>query len=379
MISRRIFTRQVLLLSLLFALLALGSILLVNQIESRNFQNDLFSSMDLTLAAVNPDRIKNQAKNPSDAENADYKRLKEQALKIGVLFQAKGVDSIYAMTRQDNKVSFLFDSLPTNHKRYSPPGVEYVKAPPELVGVFTSGQAALVGPYTDEYGTFLSYFKPVRIFDTNELVGVMGVDINYSLYLQKVFQSSLLAVAVVSLFYIFSLFLLFYFRGRSVARKKIDDSKKITENMINSLPDFFYVFNETNQLIIWNQSLLDTFGYQALEMANIKYQNLFRQSDLKRVGQSIAEVHRSGFSSLEIDMVTKTKKIIPSEINNSLLKDPSGKVIGIVGSGRDITARRQREEELINQRRNLEKINELMVGRELKMAELKQEIVRLKN
>jgi len=62
---------------------------------------------------------------------------------------------------------------------------------------------------------------------------------------------------------------------------------------------------------------------------------------------------------------------------NNVISDSACKISGIVSSGRDITAQLKSQEEIYEKVAELEKINSLMISRELKMIELKQEIEKL--
>ncbi|OGI27058.1 MAG: hypothetical protein A2359_01790 [Candidatus Moranbacteria bacterium RIFOXYB1_FULL_43_19] len=64
--------------------------------------------------------------------------------------------------------------------------------------------------------------------------------------------------------------------------------------------------------------------------------------------------------------------------HNTILKDGGGNVIGTVSSGNDITQYREQSEKEKEQSEDLKKANELMMGREMRIIELKKEVEELK-
>ena len=71
--------------------------------------------------------------------------------------------------------------------------------------------------------------------------------------------------------------------------------------------------------------------------------------------------------------------------NASVYKDTDGNVLGVFAAARDVTAQKNAEEQVAEQRTKeleriaeLERFQKLTVGRELKMIELKKEIEELK-
>jgi hypothetical protein len=78
---------------------------------------------------------------------------------------------------RNGKIVFLADAEPASSPGYSPPGQFYAEAPPALHQIFTARVAAIVGPYTDRSGNWVSGFAPIFDQKTGAMVAVLGLDI----------------------------------------------------------------------------------------------------------------------------------------------------------------------------------------------------------
>jgi hypothetical protein len=81
---------------------------------------------------------------------------------------------------------------------------------------------------------------------------------------------------------------------------------------------------------------------------------------------------------------TATDEVIPTTLNASALRDPSGRVIGVIGILRDMRAYEKvvhdlegSKAELQEKILDLEKFEDVVVGRELKMIALEKEVEKL--
>lgn len=78
-----------------------------------------------------------------------------------------------------------------------------------------------------------------------------------------------------------------------------------------------------------------------------------------------------------VQIRTKKGEIKTAEVDETPILDVGGKVVGLSGVVRDVSDRLKAEKELEARVEQLESVNKVVVGRELKMIELKEEISRL--
>lgn len=81
----------------------------------------------------------------------------------------------------------------------------------------------------------------------------------------------------------------------------------------------------------------------------------------------------------ENKVITKSGEQILIGWHNSLLRDMDDKVVATVSHGEDVTAQKIQKEAERKQKEQLERVNKLMVGRELKMVELKKALAMAQN
>jgi len=368
------FISLVVIVTSIFIILAGVAYYLSTKITSNKFKHELSDAINISLAAVNPERVKNFSGLPSDINMTDYVRVKDQLYRLGLVFEHEGIDSVYLMRVQGDEVWFLVDSFLPDEARYSGPGEKYFDPPKEVIDVFNSGTLMMAGPYSDEYGTFLSYFAPIRIFLTNEIIGVVGVDIDYTVYKDQIFQANFYSLFLVFGLYIFILLLLLYFKIRDKASADLSESEGKINAIAQATTDGICMTNSSNQIIFWNKAAERLFGYSIKNAIgkNItaiipNYSGEFLTTQQNSIQQEISRDYTSS-SLIELETHSKTGKpiIIEMSIAQIKIKDE----LFNVNVFRDITKRKKREDDS-------EKLNRYMVGRELKMIELKKQIKEL--
>ena len=96
------------------------------------------------------------------------------------LIDIKQADShlrdVYLMVKKADWIYFAVDSLLYKDSKYRVPRLLYQNPPAALFDVFSNGDMQVVGPYSDEYGSFVSGYAPIIDVRSNKLIGVLGLD-----------------------------------------------------------------------------------------------------------------------------------------------------------------------------------------------------------
>jgi PAS domain S-box-containing protein len=150
--------------------------------EDRVMRGELLRSALLAVQAMDVKQIESLPFKSNDRDLAGFKQAGMQLRRLVSTFQlswvpADGYIGIYSMKQRDGVIVFGPESIPEGDRHASPPGSVYKQPPPELIKLFASRQSVTVGPFTDEYGTFVSAFVPLPNRVNSPSGTVMGFDI----------------------------------------------------------------------------------------------------------------------------------------------------------------------------------------------------------
>lgn len=132
-----------------------------------------------------------------DAHNPGYLALRAVLMKMEKA--ALGTRWLYTMNLRGNEVIFVVDSIPADAYGHAEPGVPYLQPPQELLDVFRTGESACVGPYTDEWGSYISAFVPIVDTEKDAIVGVLGLDVEARDWSKMIFGIRFWPIAVTAL------------------------------------------------------------------------------------------------------------------------------------------------------------------------------------
>ncbi|WP_136716428.1 sensor histidine kinase [Halorientalis salina] len=142
---------------------------------------------------------------------------------------------------------------------------------------------------------------------------------------------------------------------RAEREAELREERAFIDGLVDSIPDVMYALDENVEYIRWNDRLLEATGYTEGEMADIEPLDLIAEGDMPAIDAAVEQVLDGERARAEARMVTSDGDRIPYEFTGAPVTDADGAVEGIVGIGRDVSERLERERELERQNERLER------------------------
>ena len=155
------------------------------QRAERQMRNDLLLQARLIKQSLDVHALKTLSGSGDDIEKAEYKKLKEQLItfretnaKCRFLYLLGRKTDLAVSGKTGGKVFIYLDSEHVSSEDYSPPGQVYDELSEEEARIFEAKTAAVTGPSSDRWGTWVSALVPITDPATGALVAVLGMDID---------------------------------------------------------------------------------------------------------------------------------------------------------------------------------------------------------
>ena len=178
-------------------------------------------------------------------------------------------------------------------------------------------------------------------------------------------------------------FLAISLRHRQRFQQEIVASDERFTFLVRATNEAIWDRNISTNEIVWNDGVKNLFGYSKNDAVRgwKWFQEIIHPDDRARTKRGLDEALAGNAEIWNGQYrLRKQDKSYASVLDRALIiRGVNGKAIRMVGSIQDISERQVYEENLKKRTEELERFNHLMVGRESKMIELKQEIVELKN
>ncbi len=164
---------------------------------------------------------------------------------------------------------------------------------------------------------------------------------------------------------------------RKKSEELLIESDKRYKDLIEGSRDGYIMTDIDDNILEYNTTFKAMTGYTDKDLKDKKLKDLTPIEWHKKTEEMDKHVLKDGYSEVyEKEIVRKDGRIIPVELRKYLIKE-SGKTKGMWSFVRDISERKQSENEIIEKIKTLEKYKNLTVGRELRIIELKEKVKKL--
>jgi len=204
-----------------------------------NFTNyklseDALEQSRIIARSINPKRLQSLKGNKIDLTSPDYLRIKKQLIKIRHAHRT--CRFLYIMGRkEDGTIFFFLDSQPQDSKDYAHPGLIYEEVSDEYLNTFNTGNPRTVGPIKDRWGTLVTSLVPIYTSETNELIAVLGMDIEVGDWNKKIISQCLLPVGLTLFIMLLVIFLFILNRNRQRIKMQYIEKNKIAMELQQTL------------------------------------------------------------------------------------------------------------------------------------------------
>ena len=164
--------------------------------------------------------------------------------------------------------------------------------------------------------------------------------------------------------------------------RELDKARAYAERLIEDAPDPVFVSDLEGKILQANEAVSQLLGFRQDEVVEQSVARFISPEETREFTAALREVVEHGVTrNARLNPRAATGEVIPTSLNASALRDPDGKVIGAIGVLRDMRAYEevvrdleQSKTELQEKILDLEKFEEVVVGRELKMIALEKEL-----
>ncbi len=352
---------SLLLLGLLFAGVMVFLIWNVVHKAEQKMRAGLLQQIRDSSQTVDIDLLKTFSGTISDEDRPEYRYLKGK-FEFAIQMNSK-LRYIYLLGRKPGQRVFFFmdTGQPEDREEEARPGDFYDDVPDEVIRVFDSNAEVVIGPYTDKWGTFISGIAPLIDPQTDNVLAVMGIDVDYSDWSRNVFFAAVpLATVFVAVLLVFITILTFLviklaasLRQRDAVADALKNQKDRYAYILEGTDVGTWEWNVQTGEAVFNERFVDMAGYSLAELAPISFktwESLAHPDDLKASNEALERHFQGETNFYESECRIKHKDgrwVWVLDRGKVISRTEDGKPLWVYGTHQDITERKRAEEALL--------------------------------
>ncbi|MHB1133959.1 MAG: PAS domain S-box protein [Chloroflexota bacterium] len=253
-------------------------------------------SLTVTAAsAIDAHQVARLSGSPADLGSADFARLHSQ---LGAMRAANpGARFVYLMGWRGGEVVFLMDSEAVDSADFSLPGEAYAEASPELVAAFTSGRALIEGPLNDSWGDWVSGLAPIRAEGGNEVIAVLGIDLDATTWLRTVALYRLVGMLFVVGALALTAVVALQRHGEAAAQLAAEECRY--RSLVEATPNCVQLVGADGHVLTVNRSGLAVLGRPTAEVVGVALRELWPADARPRLDAAMRQVVQGQRSAFE--------------------------------------------------------------------------------
>jgi PAS domain S-box-containing protein len=373
---------------IIFSLIFLGALVLsffyLNFVWSSSLDEKTEQVMTFAKASeisLNGEMLRQLRGTPEDLNTVAYRSIKNRLIKLKELNSE--IKFVYLYMEREGRIYIMADSEPTDSKDYPPPGQEYTEVADQMKEPFKNKIPVITEPITDRWGTWVSVLVPMMDTETSKVMAVFGFDYPAESWtagaIKQTFQSGLFVAILLLLLLSFYIIIKYAVKLKEEGLR-IALIKNEQENIFDSVPAWIFYKDDKNNFIRVNKAFAEAINIPKEKLEGASCFNLFPKEQAEAFFKDDLAILASGKPKTNIiEKMASPKGERWVETDKIILKNEDNKTIGIIGFSVDITDKKNIDDEIKKNNEQLERVNRLMVGRELEMINLKKELANCKN
>lgn len=299
-----------------------------------------------------------------------------------------------ALAESEEKFSKIFERSPMAIFLLDPISRNFIDMNNAFKTLFGYAEEELIGQNIDEFNMIVDHEKDIELQKRLEEYGKVDSSIiNY----RKKDGTIGWAIGSGELLNISGQQLIMSILIDITDQKEAEDAIRFQANLLKAVEQSVIVTNPDGEIIYWNPFAEKTYGWASEEAVGQNIVDVTVPRLSKEQAADIMETLNAGNSwSGEFEVQHRDGTIFPSFVSDTPVCNDKREISAVISVSTDISERKQTETELENYRNDLEKkveqrtkevqtkmeerqkLFDLMVGREVRMAELKKVIKKLR-
>lgn len=130
--------------------------------------------------------------------------------------------------------------------------------------------------------------------------------------------------------------------------ERIKEIERHLTEVVESASDLVFSANPRGKILTWNKAAEEITGYNIEDLEGKSFASLFPTSARKQIRGMFRELKKGKvISTIELNLKTSEGKQAPISWGFGVIRSDKGKVIGLMGVGRDLTERKEMEVRLL--------------------------------